>query len=252
MPRRVVLLLLCLVALARPASAQVTFDCEFDKGVASQASPFAYASNAGDHSCTPSATSNHLLICSLCGSLGFTAPAMTWAGGAMTSIVGPTSTSTGARTCVLFGKIANSTGSQTISATWTGGSMDAELGCAQFSNADQSTGWQNTGSDTGTGTTGSSVVTSANNNMVVAAHADNNGTSTTISAGTTDYLQTGLNGNYAQAHRLSTGASQTITWTWTGSQAWANVKVDVIVFGGGGGTPGCKNGLLLLGAGCDQ
>jgi hypothetical protein len=251
MLRRVVLLLLCLVALARPASAQVAFDCEFDKGVIGQTSPFSYASNAGDHSCTPSATSNHLLICSLCGSIGFTAPAMTWAGGAMTSVVGPSSTSVGSRTCVLFGKIANSTGVQTISATWTGGAMDAQVGCAQFSNADQSTGWQNTGTDSGTSTSASSVVTSASNNMVVAAHANNNASSTTIAAGTTDYLQAGLNGNYAQAHRLSAGASQTITWTLGSSVAWLNLKADIILFGGGG-TPGCKNGLLLLGAGCDQ
>jgi hypothetical protein len=64
--------------------------------------------------------------------------------------------------------------------------------------------------------------------MAVAFHLNNDATSTTISAGTSAWIDTNHSGNAAQAYRASTGASTIITWTLGSSVLWGLVKCDVI------------------------
>lgn len=242
--RRLLLLALTLLSWSASVEAAVTFDSTFEKG-ANSASPFSFVSNAGTVAGSVGANSNRVLIAYLAlrGVAASTAT-MTWNGVAMTQI--GTVQNDGNTDAYLFGLIAPATGAQTLAATWTGGAAGpVVLGAVSVYDADQTTGWQNNGTDSGTGSPASSVVTSANGNMAIAGHANNNGASTAISAGTSAWNELAFDGNYAMGYRASTGASTTITWTFTGSVVWLNLKVDVIAFSGGGGA--APKRLLLLG-----
>lgn len=165
----------------------VTFDAKFEKGATGQTSPFSFVSNAGTVTGSVGANSNRVLI----GYVAFrgitsSAVAMTWNGVSMTAISGASLTAVaGSMDLYLFGLIAPATGAQTLSVSWTGGSSaPVVLGAISLYNADQTTGWQNGGTDTNTGTSVSGTVSSANGNMAVAGLCDNNATSATITAGT--------------------------------------------------------------------
>lgn len=216
----------------------VTFDTRFEKG-ANQASPFSFVSNAGTVTGSVGANSNRVLIgfLALRGIAASTAT-MTWNSVAMTQIGAVFND--GNTDMYLFGLIAPATGAQTLASTWTGGSgSPVVMGAVSLYNADQTTGWQNNGSDTATGTNASSAVTSASGNMVVVGHANNNASSfdaTDLTAGTSAWVDSAFDGNYAMAYRASSGVSTTVTWTLESSVIWANLKVDVIAAGGGAET----------------
>jgi hypothetical protein len=227
----------------------VTFDAKFEKGASGQASPFSFVSNAGTVTGTVGANSNRILIGYIAfRGLSSSAVAMTWNGVSMTAISGASSLGlAGAYDIYLFGLINPDTGAQTLSASWTGGSASpVVLGAISVYNADQTTGWQNGGSDTATGTSASSTVTSANGNMAIVGHVNDNASSTTINTGTSAFTDTAFNGNYAMGYNASSGASTTVAWTLGSSVAWANVKVDVIAFSGGGGSASPSTASLTL------
>jgi hypothetical protein len=238
--------LLLVLALGSSAQAAVTFDSKFEKGSNGSTSPFAFVSNAGTVTGTVGSNSNRVLI----GYIAFrgitsSAVAMTWNSVSMTLIGSSSNTAGGQYDVYFFGLIAPATGNQTLSGSWTGGSSVVAMGAVSVYDADQSTGWQNFGSDSGTGSPASSVVTSANGNMAIAAHVNDNGASTAIANGTSAWSEGALDGNYAMGYQVSSGSSTTVGWTFTGAVGWGNLKVDVIAFsGGGGGTP---KRLLLLG-----
>jgi hypothetical protein len=227
----------------------VTFDSTFEKGVASQGSPFSFASNAGDVTGTVSANSNRVLIACIAFRTGDpTGVAITWNGVAMTAIGSEVEIAGGQGSVYLFGLIAPDTGNQTISASWTGGTQTVALGAVSLYNADQSTGWQNAGSDTGTGTSALSTVTSANGNMGVVGHVNDNASGMSIAQGTSAWIETDLNGNYAQGYRASAGATVVVEWTLgESSVAWGNSKVDVIAFAAGGAATIRKSSLTTMG-----
>ena len=136
----------------------------------------------------------------------------------------------------IFGLKNPTAGDLDYTATWTGGNtVDASLGAISLYNCDQTTGWNNSGSDTGTSTSPSSTVTTSNGDFAIVAHVDQNATSVTINAGTSAYIELNLNGNYAGGYQASSSSSSTVSWTLGSSVAWANAKVNVIQFGGGGG-----------------
>lgn len=207
----------------------VAFDSHFQKGAVSQSSPFSFVSNAGTVTGTVGGT-NRVLI----GLVGFSdtvahmaTVTMTWNSVSMTQITSVDLSS--ANGCIfLFGLINPATGNQTLSCSWTGGvSPSISLGATNFTSADQTTGWNNSGTDTGTGTSASSAITTTNGDMAVAGHVNNDSTSTVIGTGTSDWIDTAEFRNYGQARNPAVGASTTIAWTIT-SVAWANVKVNVM------------------------
>lgn len=227
----------------------VTFDSSFEQAATGQASPFAFASNAGTVTGTVGANSNRVLI----GYVAFRGIAtssvtMTWNGATMTPISGASLNSVASAFDIyLFGLINPDTGNQTLSTSWTGGSASpVVLGAISLYDADQATGWQNGGSDTGTGTSASSVVTSANGNMAIVGHVNNDASSTDIATGTETWAEESFSGNYAMGYNPSSGASTTIGWSLGLSVVWGNVKVDVIAFSGGGGGPSRPSGSMTL------
>lgn len=207
----------------------VTFDSHFQKGGLSQTSPFSFVSNAGTVTGTVGGT-NRVLI----GVVGFSdtvanagTVSMTWNSVSMTKITSADLSS--ANGCVfLFGLINPATGNQTLSCSWTGGiTPSISLGAVNCTSADQTTGWNNSGTDTGTGTSASSAVTTTNGDMAIAGHVNNDSTSTVIGTGTSDWIDTAEFRNYGQARNPAVGVSTTIAWT-ISSVAWANVKVNVM------------------------
>lgn len=211
----------------------VTFDAHFEKGSGTASSPFSYVSNAGTVAGSVGANSNRVLIVAVCFGFGSSAgsvTAPTWSGTSTTLI---TSASTTNAQTFLYGLIAPATGAQTISVAWSGAASNIALGAVSLFNADQTTGWHNSGTDTGTGTSASSTITSANGDMAIASHCNDNASGTSIGTGTSDWIETAFNGNYAEARNPASGASTTIAWTLGSSVAWANAKVDVIAFSGG-------------------
>lgn len=232
----------------------VTFDSTFEHhGTGSQASPFSYVSNAGTVTGTVGANSNRVLIVYVAfRGITSSAVSVTWNGVSMTQIVSQL-TLASAWDEYLFGLINPATGAQTLSVAWTGGAATVAMGAVSLYNADQSTGWQNSGTDTGTGTpqTAASVITSANGNMAVAGHGNNNATGTSITAGsgTSAWIETSLDGNYAMAYRPSTSGSTTISWDLGSAQIWGNVKVDVIAASAGISITPAQGAATLAGTG---
>lgn len=215
--------------IAAAGGADVAKDSQFELGASSQASPMAFASNAGTVTGTVTGANPNRFLLAYVGffATGFTITAMTWNGVSMLPIIGTKITGGGGE-LHCFGLIAPAGGNNTLSATWTGGSNTVCMGAISLYNVNQTTATQNNSSDTGTGTSASSTVTSASGNCAIIAHMNNNATTTTIAAGTEAWIETALNGNYALAYRISTTTSTVLTYTLGSSVTWANFKVDVI------------------------
>lgn len=218
-------------ASAGGGGAAVAFDSAFEKGL-NTTSPFTFASNAGDTTGTVGSGSNRFLV----GYVVFrgitaTGVSMTWNGVSMTQI-DTTTYNAAVYSLFTFGLVAPTTGNQTLSVSWTGGASDVALGAVSLYNVNQggvgSGSTQNTGNDTGTGTSASSTVTSANGNAVVVAHSNNNASSTTQNQGTQAWKEEDLNGNSAMAYKLSTGSSETVSWTLGSSVEWKQLKVGIV------------------------
>lgn len=213
----------------------VAFDARFEEHSAGQASPFSFTSGSASNPGSVGANSNRVLIAVVgLSNISTTAIAVTWNGVTMTQI-GTTLANTAVGCIAMFGLIAPATGSHALAATWTGGAADISLGAISVFNADQVTGWQNTGSDTANSTSASSAVTTVSGNMGVVGHVNDNASSTTPSAGTSAWNEGALNGNYAASYLASVSTTDTITWTLGTSVEWHNIKADIIVASAGGG-----------------
>jgi hypothetical protein len=215
----------------------VAFDTKFEKGGASQASPFSFVSNAGTVAGSIGANSNRVLIVVVQFATSVpSVTAVTWNSVSMSLIANTTITQPGAgtKTTRLYGLIAPATGAQTIAVTWTGGAETIVVGGVSLYDADQSTGWQNGTTATGTDTAATITVTSANGNLVVGARSDQNATTATIANGTQDWDERNFDGNYGGVHRASTTGSTVMGWTLGTSVDWGMAGVDVIAAAGGG------------------
>lgn len=222
-----------------------TFDSTFEKGVAGgSSSPQSFVSNAGDVTGTVTANSDRALI----GYAAFDRAkvdvgtvTLTWdLGGTnqvMTEIISVDMSSPG---CVyLFGLKNPAAGNLTLQVAWTVSSgQTVTFGAISVYNVDQITGWNNSGSDTGTGTSASSTVTTNSGDLVIVNHINNNASSTTINQGTSAWVETDINENYAQGYKASASGSEAVSWALGSSVAWANVKVNVLqaVSGPGAGS----------------
>lgn len=233
--------------------AVVTRDSAFAKsaGAGSATSPLSFSSSVGDVSGSVGSNTNRVLIGAFYAyaTSGNTvsAPTMTWDnGGTNQSMTGIGSLLTVAGSSSahiyvqLFGLIAPATGSLALACSWTGTADTIYFGAVSVYNADQTTGWSNAGTDTGTGTTAASTVTTANGDMAIAMHGNDNASTTALHAassgvGTSDWILEPHSGNAAQADNTSVGATTTIQWDLGSSVAWGNAKVDVLQLGGGGG-----------------
>jgi hypothetical protein len=214
-----------LVAAAAGGGSPVAFDSKFEKGSTTQTTPFSFVSNAGTVTGTVGNNTNRCLIGHVVfRSLSPTGVGMSWNGTNMTAITNQGGTN------FLFGLLNPDTGNLTLTVTWTGGAAPVIVaGGLSFYHVNQTTGWQNAGTDIGTGTSASSTVTTATDNMVAVGHLNNNASSTTIVApSTSDWVEGALDGNYAAGHRASTNTSMVVSWTLGNSQQWSNVKVDLI------------------------
>lgn len=172
---------------------------------------------------------NRVVIGCLFGSAGHGTTAMTFAGNAMTSLGAPVLTGTG-RSSELFalkGDASIPTGSQTLSSTYTSAPQVSGVGCWVFDGADQTTGWQNYTTASGSTSPSTIAINSANGNMVCGAEIDDNSAGRSITSGVSDWTETAFDGNYLGSHLASTGASTTLSWTNTGV-SWAMQGVDII------------------------
>lgn len=218
----------------------VTFDAHFQDGASAGATSFSFTSNAPASGVagTVGSNSNRVLIGSLRGHStkilmdSGAGVAMTWDGVAMTALGGIETPSIG-NTIYLFGLIAPATGNKVLAASWGVGAsgIDVSVGAVSVFSADQTTGWQNFTTNTGTSTTATVAVTSANGNMIVGGETDNDASSGSITAGTEDWQERDLSGNDMAAHNASSGASTSVTWTLGSSVAWALAGIDVIAAG---------------------
>lgn len=222
------------------ASSTVTFDSTFEKATSSGGATFSFCSTGTGCSAavaptvagTVTANSNRVLICDALFDVDTTQAgtvAMTWNGTSMTAI-GAGVDGAGSRSSFLFGLIAPAAGNNTLSMTHTGtAGITLAVGCVSVYNADQSTGWHNNASNTGTSTGPTLALTTANGEMAVAGRADSNSTAPrTVSSGTLDFDDGNFDGNYGMAHKAATTASTTITWSLNSSVAWLMHGVSVM------------------------
>lgn len=196
-------------------------------------------------SVTVVANANRVVIGALFGSGSHGTTTATFAGNTMLSL-GVVVTGTG-RPYELFalkGDASIPTGAQTFSATYTSVPAVSGVGVWVFDGADQTTGWQNPTTNSGTTTPSTITITSANGNMVCAGEVDDNSVGRTLTAGISDWTETAFDGNYLGSHAASSGASTTLSWTNT-NVSWAMNGVDIIATGGAACTPT----MTLLGVG---
>lgn len=243
--RRFVLgVLLCLIFSSTAWA--LAFDAKFEKGSAAQASPFSFVSDVGTVSGSVTTNQNRCLIAQFSTDLIVTSPGMTWNGQAMNAIGTVVSTTPTYQTYLfeLHTDATIASGAQTLGATWTSVPLVAVIiGAQSYYDCDQTAGFQNFTSATGTSTAPSITVTTANGNIIAAFSAQNNGALPTIAAGTSDWIDGNFNGGYMGAHNASAATSQTITWT-TDNVAWGVAGIDVIAFSGSGGA--AKVGSMLI------
>ena len=254
---------LLLMAILLPSlswGAAVSFDMSFsgrDPGITSGAIKFKPSTANNTTGTAITANSNRCLI----GVVGFTAVqatmgavTVTWdADGTPQNLTQIAAVNTGTFGSVyVFGLKNPTAGDLSYTVTWTGGNtVDVSLGGISLYNCDQTTGWNNSGSDTGTGTSAASAVTTTSGDLVVVGHIDQNASTITINAGTGAYTETNMNGNYGAGYQASSSTTSNVSWTLGSSVAWANVKVNVCQStgcGGGGGGSTAKT-LTLLGVG---
>lgn len=251
------------LALLLPSAswgAAVTFDSSFSSHDASAVSggPLIFKPSTGNNTTSAgvAANSNRCLI----GVVGFNAVqasmgtvTVTWdVGGTAQNLTQIAAVNTGTFGSIyIFGLKNPTAGDLSYTVTWTGGNtVDVSLGGISLYNCDQTTGWNNAGSDTGTGTNAASAVTTTSGDMAIVAHVNQNATSTTINAGSSAYIETSLNGNYAAGYQASSSTTSNVSWTLGSSVAWANAKINVCQStgcGGGGSTPASRMPLLGVG-----
>lgn len=164
---------------------------------------------------------------------GVTALTITWAGVGLTQKGSVDQVGGANPNCIFLFELhvdaQIATGNQTLTANWTGGAMDASLGLISLSGVDQTTGFQNVTTATGSSTTPAVTVTSANGNIVVAGHTDDDASSTSVtSPGVMVWDERGLAGNDSGVYKPSTTGSTTINWTLGSSKAWAVIGMDAI------------------------
>ena len=238
--------------------AAVTFDASWSARATAATSGGAFSFTPSNSNNTSNATgvgsnSDRCLI----AVMGVTAPqatmgtvTITWdAGGTNQTMTQIAAVDTGAFGAVyIFGLKSPATGNLHYVPTWTGGNtVDVSVGMISLYNCDQTTAWNNTGNDTGTGTSAASSVTSQSGDLVVVGHINQNATTTTINAGTGAYTETNMNGNYAAGYQASSGSSANVSWTLGTSVAWANAKINVCQSTGcGGGAGGSTSQTLML------
>lgn len=202
-----------------PQWASVGRDTSFQTGAGSD-SP---ATVAG----TIAANSGRVLI-AIWGSLtNATSLTMEWNGTAM-DLIGTVQSVSPQGYLRMYGLKAPDSGNHNLVATWTEGNIWHSHGAISLYNADQTTGWQNNGSDAGISTAPSSTVTSAAGNYAVVGNFSDDPTSIVINEGDSEFIETDLAGVYAFASRASTGLSTVCSWTLGSSVEWCNYKVDVI------------------------
>lgn len=243
-----VLLALCCV---HPAAAAVSFDCFFEDGASSQASPFTVTSGSATTACTLAANANRVLIVAFISRTDAVGTVTaTWDGVTM-DVIGTANPAGSLGLIRLFGLKNPNAGSKALVATWSGSADTITMHGWSLYNADQTTGYQNFASNTATSTALSTgAITSTSGNMVVAAAFDDNASGGTFSGGATSDLRDGrFDGNYHGAHQASAGASVTMTGTLGAMVFWLTGGVDVIAFSGGGGAT-CHGKMGLLGTGC--
>lgn len=219
-----------LILLPSVCVAAVTFDSRFEKS-GSSTTGLSFVSNAGTNPGTVGNNPNRVLIgvavfSHAKASMGTVA--MTWNSVSMTAIDSEELSGSNGSVYV-FGLIAPDIGNQTLAVTFTGGLSTAiYLGAVSVYNADQSTGWQNVGTDTGTSQAPSSTVTTANGNMAIVSHGDVNASTIVINQGTSAWIDNAVTNNAAQCYVASVGATAICSWTLGTSVNWRNIKLDVI------------------------
>lgn len=153
----------------------------------------------------------------------------------------------------LWGLVNPTSGAKTLRVTWTT-SRDVVINCLSYTGVDQTGGtttFAHGTSATGSATPTSVTVTSAANNAVVAAHGMTAGTVTAVN-NTSSFIDNTPTNMSTAGNRAAGAATVTLTSTVSGGPpTWVSVGADIVAASGGGGTPGCKNGVLLLGAGCE-
>ncbi len=246
------LIVLSLLCGAQSASAQVVFDAvgTAADGLTGQTSPF------DNTSLTIGAGSNTALVAQVIwlGAAG-TSAAVIWdpAGTNQSLTLIKSQSGVNGQTVQLWGRIAPTSGNKTLRVTWSSAGQELVTQGVSWTGVDQTGGvttFPNSTSATGNTSSCTVAVTSATNNAVMAVCVA--GTAQAISSvNNTQTLLVHGHGNLeAGGNRAAGAASVTMTGTYAGTDQWAIVGTDIKA-SGGATTPGCKNGLLLQGSGCD-
>lgn len=154
----------------------------------------------------------------------------------------------------IWALVAPTSGAKQAKIVWTT-AKDIIINCLSYTGVDQTggtTSFAHGNGATGTSTGPAVTITSATNNAVVAAHAadTSGGGSFTATNNTNTFINNTPATMGGAGNRAAGASSVSMTATIDVSKTWASAGADIVA--AGGGTPACKNGLLMLGVGCDD
>lgn len=245
MPRRYVVVLALLLALASPAWAQVAADAG-----SSYESSTGETSGSWSHTTTGSNRALYVACTLPNGGADITTATATYNSVSMTAI----STQTATRQIRVFRLVAPATGANNIAVSWTG-SDDLRCIAESYTGVDQTTPEDTPvaidGSSGGTSSTGD--VTSTSGNIVMDVIVAGGGvTGLTVGASQTEigqYIGAGGAGTSAIGASYESGATTTtMSWSWTGFVSYWGFAWDINAAAGGGASA-CNSSISLMGVG---
>ena len=153
-------------------------------------------------------------------------------GGAWTQVAAvAVNTANVAAALAIWRSTAPATGAQTITPSFAGNVGDAQLALVSLFGVDQASPIAGSATNSGTGTAVSVALSSTTNNYLLEGAITDNGASTITGSGVGTLIQKGTGANYladyGHGRKLSTGGSQSSSWTLAVSKAWADVAVSV-------------------------
>lgn len=173
-----------------------------------------------------------------------TVSAITYGGNAMTLVANVTNTSGWGGAggfCYIWGYVAPSTSSQTVSLTLSAGSNAGAAGSVSYTGVDQTTpsGDAVTGQGDSSFSAASVTVTDgATGDMVSDCITINAGGVSALTGLKTEAFKAQDSGYYGAAQDASGAASVTMDWSWTGNNSYAMAAAAIKQVGGGGGGSG--------------
>lgn len=163
-----------------------------------------------------------------------------------------TVTAVSGQICKIYGLVNPIAGNKTLQLTWTN-NVEQVMNSVAWTGVDQTggaTSFPGGSTATGSSTAPTITITLPTSGAVQSCIGSGTGGALNSVSATQVMLYSGTGAIEAGGSRST--SSGTLSGVLSASIQWGIAATGIAAAAGGGGTPGCKNGLLLLGVGCED